>query len=231
MNERIKTVLSNKEAGVWDYFSLINYFDYSLLRQSKKGASVLSMEFNSVEKTHDGFSFFQNGGDTNFTITNKDITSFSAEILKESNAFHISVELVDSSQITIIVFPTQTSFEITEREQYCEFYFDEFKEYIQEQSNKPFKIRITDVFGMKIEMTGENSVFITENGEEDIVLNVFSTSTSFALPLADDGCNEIYFKSGAVDSILIKPHGQPFMEIVIYMSKLEENNPQLSVVK
>ncbi len=44
----------------------------------------------------------------------------------------------------------------------------------------------------------------------------YSSCAETAFPLVDDSCNEIYLKeSGFADTILIKPYGQPFMEIAI----------------
>jgi len=43
---------------------------------------------------------------------------------------------------------------------------------------------------------------------------------TMTFPLMDDSCNGIYIKEGNItDTILIRPYGQPFLEISILVSK------------
>ena len=59
-------------------------------------------------------------------------------------------------------------------------------------------------------------------GEEGFSLHIGDDFTEIKLPLTDDSCNGIYHKeAGNVEEWLIKPYGQPFMEIRVVIFEKE----------
>lgn len=231
MNQSIKTVLNNPVATVKEYFELINLFDCSSLRLSKKGEPVFSIDFNAFREYKDVFEFSQKFGNAEYTIKKADIKSFKAKMLEGMDTFHIVAELADGLQMGIFIYNTDTNTKVEEYEEYDVIGIDKLKKYLEDERHKAVMVRIRDTYGFKMKFSGIKEAYVTGDEECGYSLCITDTLASFDISLVDDSCNEVYLKEGHTDSILIKPYGQPFMNIVIFVIKEDEKKPHLSVIK
>lgn len=231
MNQRIKTVLNNQGATVKEYFELINLFDCSSLRLSKEGEPIFSIDFNAFREYKDIFEFSQKFGNAEYTIKKSDIKSFKAKMLEGMDTFHIVAELVNGFQMGIFIYHTDTNTKVTEYEHYHDIGIEGLKKYLEDERHKPVMVSIRDTYSFKMKLSGIKDVYIAGDEECGYSLCITDTLASFDISLVDDSCNEVYLKEGHTDSILIKPYGQPFMNIVIFVCKEDEKKPHLSVIK
>lgn len=231
MNQSIKTVLNNQGATVKEYFELINLFDCSSLRLSKEGELIFSIDFNTFREYKDVFEFSQKFGNAEYTIKKSDVKSFKAKMLEGMDTFHIVAELADGLQMGIFIYHTDTNTKVTEYEHYYEIGVEKLKEYLEDERHKAVMVRIRDVYAFEMKLSGIKEAYVAGDEEGGYSLCITDTLASFDISLVDDSCNEVYLKEGHTDSILIKPYGQPFMNIIIFVIKEEEKKPHLSVIK
>lgn len=231
MNQSIKTVLNNQGATVKEYFELINLFDCSSLRLSKGGEPVFSIDFNAFQEYKDIFEFSQKFGNAEYTIKKSDIRSFKAKMLEGMDTFHIVAELADGLQMGIFIYHTDTNTKVEEYEEYYEIGVEKLKEYLEDERHKAVMVSIRDTYGFKMKLSGIKEAYVAGDEECGYSLCITDTLASFDISLMDDSCNEVYLKKGNTDSILIKPYGQPFMNIVIFVIKEDKKKPHLSVIK
>lgn len=234
MNKRIETLLSNTEATAMDYFNLVNIFDCSTLSLHNNNGRTVSMEVNKFRKIYEGFEFLQKCTDTHFDIKEADIMYVSGKMLDEIDTFLITVNMVDGASINICIFHTDTNEKTEEREHYNETDVINLKEYFEDEKHSPLMLMITDAFGFTTKFNGIASLSLLEEDEDFRYMLQISNGmgASVELPLVEDSCNEIYIKeSGFADTILIRPYGQPFMEIKIIVTKTEDKKTPLTVVK
>ncbi len=225
MNKRIEAVLYNKEAAAADYFELVNIFDHSILSTQSSNAGSVSLSVNEYTKTHDGYEFRQKCTDTYFSIKADNIKSVSGKMLDGLDTFLISVEMSEGANVNICIFHTDTNEKIESREHYSEIDVISLKEYCENKNYSPMMLQITDNFGFITKFNSVANVSLLEE-EEDfkyILQIIDGVGSSVELPLMEDSCNEIYIKeSEFADTILIRPYGQPFMEIKILFKKAEK---------
>ena len=219
MNTRIEAVLNNKDVKAQDYFDLINIFEYSQVTLQKDGESILSMDINEVN-TWSGktFDFREKCMSTRFTVEEKDIVSITGRMLDGMDTFLIEADLKDGSKLAVIIYHVDTNEKSEVSENYYESDVFSLMDYLNEEEHKVMMAIIHDLFGLEIKMNSVRNCTLTET-EEAYEMQI----DTMTFPLMDDSCNEIYIKEGSVtDTILIRPYGQPFLEISILVSK--ENN-------
>lgn len=236
MNKRIETLLSNTEATAMDYFNLVNIFDCSTLSLQNDKSRTVSMEVNEFRKIHDGFEFLQKCTDTHFDIKEADIMYVSGKMLDEIDTFLITINMVDGASVNICIFHIETNEKTEEREHYNETDVIYLKEYFENEKHSPLMLIITDAFGFSTKFNSVANLSLLEEEEDEDFRYMLQISNamgaSVELPLVEDSCNEIYIKeSGFSDTILIRPYGQPFMEIKIIVTKPEDKKIPLTVVK
>lgn len=216
MNKRIETVLNNREAKPADYFELVNIFNLSSLSLQKDKHSIVSMDINEFIEMHNRFEFRQKCTDTYFSIKKEDIQSVSGRMLDDTDTFLVTVNLTDGTSIYISIFHTDTNEKPEECERFTEMDIYDLQEYFNDKEHKPSFLSITDAFGLKTYSEHINKLSVVENEDGVKVKIEYSSCAETSFSLVDDCRNEIYLKeSGFADTILIKPYGQPFTEIVI----------------
>lgn len=225
MNKRIETLLNNTKAKATDYFNLVNIFTCSTLSLQNDKSRTVSMEVNEFRKIHDGFEFLQKCTDTYFDIKEEDVESVSGKMLDDMETFLITVNMVDGARVNICIFHTSTNEKSEECEHYIEADVISLKEYFENENHCPLMLMITDAFGFTTRFNGIEGLSLMEEEEDFRYMLQISNGigASVELPLEEDSCNEIYIKeSSSVDTILIRPYGQPFMEIKILVKKATE---------
>lgn len=216
MRTRIEAVLNNKDAKAQDYFELVNIYEYSQVTLQKDGESILSMAINEVNTWSDKtFDFRKKCTSTRFTVEESNIVSVTGRMLDNEDTFLIEADLKDGSKLAVIIYHVDTNEKREVSESYYESDVFSLMDYLNEEDHKVMMAIIHDLFGLEIKMNSVRNCTLTET-EEAFEMQI----DTMTFPLMDDSCNEIYIKEGSVtDTILIRPYGQPFLEISILVSK------------
>lgn len=216
MRTRIEAVLNNKDAKAQDYFELVNIYEYSQVTLQRDGESILSMDINEVNTWADKtFDFREKCTSTRFTVEESNIVSITGRMLDNEDTFLIEADLKDCSKLAVIIYHVDTNEKREVSESYYESDVFSLMDYLNEEDHKVMMAIIHDLFGLEIKMNSVRNCTLTET-EEAFEMQI----DTMTFPLMDDSCNEIYIKEGSVtDTILIRPYGQPFLEISILVSK------------
>lgn len=216
MRTRIEAVLNNKDAKAQDYFELVNIYEFSQVTLQRDGESILSMDINEVNTWADKtFDFREKCTSTRFTVEESNIVSITGRMLDNEDTFLIEADLKDGSKLAVIIYHVDTNEKREVSESYYESDVFSLMDYLNEEDHKVMMAIIHDSFGLEIKMNSVRNCTLTET-EEAFEMQI----DTMTFPLMDDSCNEIYIKEGSVtDTILIRPYGQPFLEISILVSK------------
>lgn len=215
MRTRIEAVLNNKDAKAQDYFDLVNIYEFSQVTLQRGGESILSMDINEVNTWADKtFDFREKCTSTRFTVEESNIVSITGRMLDNEDTFLIEADLKDGNKLAVIIYHVDTNEKREVSESYYEFDVFSLMDYLNEEDHKVMMAIIHDSFGLEIKMNSVRNCTLTET-EEAFEMQI----DTMTFPLMDDSCNEIYIKEGSVtDTILIRPYGQPFLEISILVS-------------
>ena len=83
--------------------------------------------------------------------------------------------------------------------------------------------RITDVFGFDLKMRNAVRTYINTLDDSDWKLHISDDFNTFEVPVTDDSVNLLYMKeTDHSKEIIVKPYGQPFMEIRMLFFKKHE---------
>ncbi len=216
MRTKIEAVLNNKDAKAQDYFELVNIYEFSQVTLQRDGESILSMDINEVNTWADKtFDFREKCTSTRFTVEESNIVSITGRMLDNEDTFLIEADLKDGSKLAVIIYHVDTNEKREVSESYYESDVFSLMDYLNEEDHKVMMAIIHDSFGLEIKMNSVRNCTLTET-EEAFEMQI----DTMTFPLMDDSCNEIYIKEGSVtDTILIRPYGQPFLEISILVSK------------
>lgn len=216
MRTRIEAVLNNKDAKAQDYFDLVNIYEFSQVTLQRDGESILSIDINEVNTWADKtFDFREKCTSTRFTVEESNIVFITGRMLDNEDTFLIEADLKDGSKLAVIIYHVDTNEKREVSESYYESDVFSLMDYLNEEDHKVMMAIIHDSFGLEIKMNSVRNCTLTET-EEAFEMQI----DTMTFPLMDDSCNEIYIKEGSVtDTILIRPYGQPFLEISILVSK------------
>lgn len=222
MRTRIEAVLNNKDAKAQDYFELVNIYEYSQVTLQKDGESILSMGINEVNTWSDKtFDFREKCTSTRFTVEASNIVSVTGRMLDNEDTFLIEADLNDGSKLAVVIYHVDTKEKLESKESYCETDVYSLYDYLNQPNHTPMMAIIRDSFGMEIKLNKMRYIALDKETEGSFTLWVTDEEDlSISFPLIDDSCNEIYIKESEVaDTILIRPYGQPFMEVSILVAK------------
>ena len=216
MRTKIEAVLNNKDAKAQDYFDLVNIYEFSQVTLQRDGESILSMDINEVNTWADKtFDFREKCTSTRFTVEESNIVSITGRMLDNEDTFLIEADLKDGNKLAVIIYHVDTNEKREVSESYYESDVFSLMDYLNGEDHKVMMAIIHDSFGLEIKMNSVRNCTLTET-EEAFEMQI----DTMTFPLMDDSCNEIYIKEGSVtDTILIRPYGQPFLEISILVSK------------
>lgn len=225
----IETVLNNTQATALDYFQLVNQFDYSNITLQKDKKTVLEMAVNKVEEYGDTIEFLQDCTETHYVLNLSDIQSIEGKLHDDADIFIITVELKDGTRLSICIFHISTNSATLVKESFVEedvYTLMESLDEVMENDNKSYLLaKVTDNFGLSMKLNNVQRAYVYEH-EERFTLYISNDFTEIKLPLVDDSVNGIYRKkSGCMEEWLIKPYGQPFMEIRLVVFESEKSEP------
>ena len=210
MSKAVENVLNNKDAKATDYFELVNTYEYSDLSVHKDGNTVISMSINAFEEFSGVYEFKQKCSTSHFSIEKSNVESVTGKMLDNMDTCLIEINMKDESKISICVYAKREV-----RERFYESDVFSLMDYLNDDTNKVMLVNIHDAFGLEVKLNDIKNCSLVET-EEAYEMQI----DSMTFPLVDDSCNEIYIKeNSSCDTILIRPYGQPFLEISILVSK------------
>lgn len=223
MNKTIEAIVNGK-ATTKEYFDLINTFDFANITLQKDKKSIFTMAVNKFDSYQDTFEFSQAGTETAYMVKSTDIESVNGELLNGTDTFHITARLKDGHMLSICIFHTDTNEKSSQMAGYNEIDAFSLKEYLESLEDKRFILaKVTDAFGLEFVAHTPQNVYIYTSDEDELLLHISNGSMEMELPVFDDSCNEIYIKEGNMSEILIRPYGQPFMEIKLFIAECIKN--------
>lgn len=183
------------------------------------------MQVNRFEAYNDVFEFSQEctSYGNKYTIGQKDIVSTKGEFNEDADALFITSQLADGAKLQIMVLHVSDSFKETVSEGYHErdvYELQEFLNSVMKEESEWYCIlaKITDVFGLDLKMQNPMRTYI--NTLSDWKLHISDDTNSFEVPVVDDSCNAFYKRESETSvEFIIKPYGQPFMEIKMLFFK------------
>lgn len=215
MSKAVENVLNNKDAKATDYFELVNTYEYSDLSVHKDGNTVISMSINAFEEFSGVYEFKQKCSTSHFSIEKSNVESVTGKMLDNMDTCLIEINMKDESKISICVYHTDTNANREVRERFYESDVFSLMDYLNDDTHKVMLVNIHDAFGLEVKLNDIKNCSLVET-EEAYEMQI----DSMTFPLVDDSCNEIYIKeNSSCDTILIRPYGQPFLEISILVSK------------
>lgn len=215
MSKAVENVLNNKDAKATDYFELVNTYEYSDLSVYKDGNTVISMSINAFEEFSGVYEFKQKCSTSHFSIEKSNVESVTGKMLDNMDTCLIEINMKDESKISICVYHTDTNAKREVRERFYESDVFSLMDYLNDDTHKVMLVNIHDAFGLEVKLNDIKNCSLVET-EEAYEMQI----DSMTFPLVDDSCNEIYIKeNSSCDTILIRPYGQPFLEISILVSK------------
>lgn len=219
MSKAVENVLNNKDAKATDYFELVNTYEYSDLSVYKDGNTVISMSINAFEEFSGVYEFKQKCSTSHFTIEESNVESVTGKMLDNMDTCLIEINMKDESKISICVYHTDTNAKREVRERFYESDVFSLMDYLNDDTHKVMLVNIHDAFGLEVKLNDIKNCSLVET-KEAYEMQI----DSMTFPLVDDSCNEIYIKeNSSCDTILIRPYGQPFLEISILVSKENSN--------
>lgn len=215
MRTKIEAVLSNKDAKAQDYFDLVNIYEFSQVTLQRDGKDVISMDINEVEAYPGCFEFREKCTSTHYTVEENNIASVTGRMIEGMDTFLIEADLKDGSKLAVVIYHVDTNEKREVSENYYESDVFSLMDYLNEEDRKVMMAIIHDAFGLEVKLNDIKNCSMVET-EEAYEMQI----DSMTFPLMDDSCNEIYIKEGSViDTIMIRPYGQAFLEISILVSK------------
>jgi hypothetical protein len=196
-------------------FEVVNNYALTTLNLRKDEEEVMVMQINQYESTPTGHDFFQtcqmNG--VSFTLNEENLVAIKSEYNKEADFLHITCKLLDGMELNLMILNVENNKNEFAEDGWKEIDVYDLKGFLEETKGYyRVLVRVTNVFGLNIRIENPAPIYI----DEELILNVGirEESDSLSLPLCDDSVNLFYVKeSDCSKEVIIKPFGQPFLEI------------------
>lgn len=141
---------------------------------------------------------------------------------------YITCELKNGMELWLMIVNVSGSEEEIESNGFYEtsiYDIQEFLEDVIHEKNEYYCVlaRITDVFGFDLKMRNAVRTYINTLDDSDWKLHISDDFNTFEVPVTDDSVNLLYMKeTDHSKEIIVKPYGQPFMEIRMLFFKKHE---------
>lgn len=216
MNKVMNEVTGNKGSRTPEQiFEVVNDYALTTLSLRKDKEEVMSMQINQYEKTPAGHEFFQTCqiDGVRFVLRTKDLVVVKSEYNKEANFLYITCELLNGMELNLMILNMEDNKNEIAEDGWKEIDVYALKDFLEEMNGySQVSVKVTDAFGLNIKIKNPPLTYI--NDEEELILHVGEGSDSLRLPLYDDSVNIFYMKeSDRSKEVIIKPFGQPFLEI------------------
>lgn len=232
MNRTVEAIKNGQVVSTEELFEVVNgYVLTTLMLRTDDRQTVMSMQVNQFKKNNGTYKFFQKCqgfDDAMYSIEEKDIISSNGSYSKDANAFYISCKLKNNMELLLMIVNVSGSEDEIESDEFYEtdiYDIQDFLEGVIHEKNGYYCIltRITDVFGFDFKMRNPIRTYINTLDDSDWKLHISDDTNTFEVPVVDDSVNLFYMKeTDNSKEIIVKPYGQPFMEIKMLFFKRHE---------
>lgn len=230
MNATVEAIKKGQEATTEELFEVVNaYVLTTLSLKTPDKDSIISMQVNQFEKSHGDYKFSQQctGFDNvMYTLKAGDLVSAHGEYNQKANTLYITCKLKNGKELCLMIVNVSESENEIETDGFYEtdvYSLQEFLDDVIHEKNEYYCIlaRITDVFGFDLKIRNPIRTYI--NSLDGLALHISDDMNTFEVPVFDDSINLIYMKeTDGSKEIIVKPYGQPFMEIrMLFFQKHE----------
>ena len=232
MNRTVEAIKNGQVVSTEELFEVVNAYvlaTLSVVNVDKE--KVLSMQVNHYEKSCGCYKFTQTCqlfDGVAYYLKPEDLVSVKADYHKKANAFYITCELKNSMELWLMIVNVSGSEDKIESDGFYEtdiYDIQDFLEGVIHEKNGYYCIlaRITDVFGFDFKMRNPIRTYINTLDDSDWKLHISYDANTFEVPVVDDSVNLFYTKeTDNSKEIIVKPYGQPFMEIEMLFFKRHE---------
>lgn len=230
MNKTVEAIKNGNKVTTEDLFSVVNgYVLTTLILRTQDKDSIMSMHVNQFENFHGDYKFSQQCTGFNsvmYLLKADDLVMVDSEYNSKADALYITCKLKNSMELLLMIVNISESETEIESDGFYETDVYEMKEFLDDvihEKNGYYCIlaMITDVFGFDLKIRNPIRTYI--NTLEGMALHISDDVNTFEVPVFDDSVNLIYMKeTDSSKEIIVKPYGQPFMEIRMLFFKKHE---------
>lgn len=230
MNKTVEAVKNGQEVTREELFEVVNaYVLTTLSLRTQNKDTIMSMQINQFERFHGNYKFSQQChgyNDAMYMLKADDIVSIEGEYNSKADVFYVTCRLENSMELLLTIINVSGSETEIESDGFYETDVYEIQEFLDDmihEKNEYYCIlaRITDVFGFDLKIRNPIRTYI--NTLAGMALHISDDLNTFEVPVADDSINLVYMKeTDNSKEIIVKPYGQPFMEIrMLFFQKHE----------
>jgi hypothetical protein len=230
MNKTVEAIKKGQKVSTEELFEVVNaYVLTTLSLRIPDKDSIISMQVNKFEKFHEYYKFSQQCTGFNaamYMLEADDLVSATGEYNQKADVLYITCKLKNSTELWLTVINVSGSEAETETEGFYEADVYEVQDFLDDvihEKNDYYCIlaRITDVFGFDLKLRNPIRTYI--NTLDGLALHISDDLNTFEVPVFDDSVNLFYMKeTDSSKEIIVKPYGQPFMEIRMLFFKKHE---------
>ncbi len=231
MNKTVEAIKKGQAVTTEELFEVVNaYVLTTLSLRTPDKESIMSMQVNQFEKLHGDYKFSQQctGFDSvMYMLKADDLVSVGSEYNQKADALYITCNLKNGMELWLVIVNVSESENEIETDGFYETDVYEIQEFLDDvihEKNEYYCImaRITDEFGFDLKLRNPIRTYINEM--DGLALHISDDMNTFEVPVFDDSVNFIYMKeTDSSKEIIVKPYGQPFMEIrMLFFMKHEQ---------
>lgn len=225
INKTVEALKNGQEVSTQELFELVNAYDMTSLSLSDGSKTILTMQVNRFEAYKDVFEFSQEctSDGNKYVVSQKDIVSAKGDYNEDADALSITSQLLDGSKLQMVVMHASDGFKKVDSEGFRErdvYELQEFLDSVIKEDSEWYCIlaKVTDAFGFNMKMHNPARTYI--NMLDNWKLHISDDTNTFEVPVVDDSSNAFYERKGTTSvEYIIKPYGQPFMEIKMLFFK------------
>ena len=215
MNKRIEALLNGKSFNVEETFEIVNDFAITSLILNKDGKTLMSMYVNKYELLPDG----------EYHLMADQIEDVEVSYSEEYGSFCIKCSLKDGTDLNLIITDVYSGENAPDDRIEIDMYaVKDFLDDIWNGDSDYYCVMasVADVYGFYTRLFPEHVVIETSEDDE-LKLYISDDRNRIEFPVVDDSVNEFYMVEGKErKDIIIKPFGQPFMEVELMFLKKHE---------
>lgn len=232
MSKTVEAIKKGQNVTTEELLEVVNAYALTTLSvraSESEHETIMSMQVNQFEKLHGDYKFSQQChgyNDAMYVIRANDLVSVDSEYNQKADAFYITCKLKNGMELWLVIANVSGSETEIDSDGFRETDVYEMQEFLDDvihDRNKYYCImaRITDVFGFDLKIRNPIRTYI--NTLDGLALHISDDANTFEVPMFDDSINLIYMKEAdSSKEIIVKPYGQPFMEISMLFFKKHE---------
>lgn len=230
MNRTVNAVMNEQKVDTQELFELVNDFNITSLQIQDSNNTVFKMNINHFEAYGDVFEFSQENMDEgSCSIKQSDILSVDARWEEMLDSITIICKMTENKKLSLVTYYVSKDFSVSRLPEYEEMslsYFDDFLEKSLKDEGEYYcaLVKVMDKFSVFLKMTSPQRAFINKLDDSDWKLHIGDNISELDISVMDDSYNAFYYKkSDSSVEIVIKPYGQPFMEVRMLFFKKQVN--------